>query len=744
MKQNYIKILLIIIVITMTIAYASINTTLNINGKVSIESKKGIIFLNALPLVSSEETGNSVINKIDDTVTDFSIILTEQDDSHVSYTIRLFNNSDSYYRLKDIIEDNDNININYSISNLSTNDIIQPQSFHEFKIDFYYKNPTDKSNKILNTFMEYEFEEVNDKSKFADKVVTSEYLLKVLNLFFTRIEELFNQIENNTYEEDIKNLKIEIEVHIREINHILNNTNIYNENLLNGTQYDSLTIDNKIFELDLRNLNSNVPIDIENGLESIKEFVLNNKNLISNNINQVCTLKNDLLNNNINGVNVINIFQEVNDSLTIIQLRDEQENEILSILDRVKELTEKKKDEEVMEQDKLAINMELGALFQEINRIIEETIFNNKSVFSKWIANINNKNIEFSALGKDIFKVLEDNYQIMSPNEFIELITPIQKNIQSEKSINGAYSNLLYFYLLEYEYTPAYNEKKFVDKVSTSGYMLKILNDLYGQINQTYQIIDIQLEYGEDTSYYEKTIEIYLNEIKHILNNTIIYDDNLLDGKQYDSIKINETRFELNLTNININIPEYKDNKEALRQFIIDNMEIITNYMEQVNLLNDELVCNNGINGANLLDSSLEAHEAIMYIQEREGALSEIHSILQRVNELSVQKANGEHGEEDIIAINMELGYLFEEINRIIDETIYEEENVFEKKIININNKDIVIDKITKSEFEELQNNYTTMNPDEFIEVVHNKIDYISNNRATLGIYQNILEAYLI
>lgn len=744
MKQNYIKMLLIIITITMTIVYASINTTLNINGKVSIESKKGIIFLNALPLDSSEETSNSVINKIDDTVTDFSIILTEQDDSHVSYTIRLFNNSDSYYRLKDIIEDNDNININYSISNLSTNDIIQPQSFHEFNIDFYYKNPTDKSNKILNTFMEYEFEEVNDKNKFADKVVTSEYLLKVLNLFFTRIEELFNQIENNTYEEDIKNLKIEIEVHIREINHILNNTNIYNENLLNGTQYDSLTIDNKIFELDLRNLNSNVPIDIENGLESIKEFVLNNKNLISNNINQVSTLKNELLNNNINGVNVINIFQEVNDSLTILQSRDEQEVDMLAILDRVKELTDKKKDEEIVEQDKIALNMELGALFQEINRIIDETTFNNKSVFDKWIANINNKNIEFPSLGKDAFKVLEDNYQTMNPSEFIKLIIPIQNNIQSDKSLNGAYSNLLYFYLLEYEYTPTYNEKKFADKVSTSGYMLRILNDLYGQINQTYQIIDIQLEYGEDISYYEKSIEIYLNEIKHILNNTIIYDDNLLNGNQYDSIKINETRFELNLTNININIPEYKDNKELLRQFITDNMQIITNYMEQVNLLSDELIYNNGINGTNLLNSSLEANEAIMYIQEREGALSEIHSILQRVNELSVQKANGEHGEEDIIAINTELGYLFEEVNRIIDETIYEEKKVFEEKIININNKDIVINKITKSEFEILQKNYITMNTDEFIEVVHNKIDYIANNRAELGIYQNMLEYYLI
>ncbi|CAH1209577.1 hypothetical protein PAECIP111892_03256 [Paenibacillus auburnensis] len=63
--------------------------------------------------------------------------------------------------------------------------------------------------------------------------------------------------------------------------------------------------------------------------------------------------------------------------------------------------------------------------------------------------------------------------------------------------------------------------------------------------------------------------------------------------------------------------------------------------------------------------ASKNAQDGISLIQTAEGALSETHSILQRVRELSVQSANGTNTEEDRKALQSEVGQLKEEIDRI-------------------------------------------------------------------------------
>jgi len=59
----------------------------------------------------------------------------------------------------------------------------------------------------------------------------------------------------------------------------------------------------------------------------------------------------------------------------------------------------------------------------------------------------------------------------------------------------------------------------------------------------------------------------------------------------------------------------------------------------------------------------------ISLIQTAEGALSETHSILQRMNELATQAANGNLQDEDRAAINDELTQLNSEIDRIASST---------------------------------------------------------------------------
>jgi flagellin len=67
--------------------------------------------------------------------------------------------------------------------------------------------------------------------------------------------------------------------------------------------------------------------------------------------------------------------------------------------------------------------------------------------------------------------------------------------------------------------------------------------------------------------------------------------------------------------------------------------------------------------------ASSNALDGISLIQTAEGALNEVHGILQRMRELSVQAANGIYTADDRQAIQLEVSQLVDEINRISDTT---------------------------------------------------------------------------
>ena len=67
--------------------------------------------------------------------------------------------------------------------------------------------------------------------------------------------------------------------------------------------------------------------------------------------------------------------------------------------------------------------------------------------------------------------------------------------------------------------------------------------------------------------------------------------------------------------------------------------------------------------------ASTNAQDGISAVQTAEGALTEVHSMLQRMNELAVQAANGTNASKDIEAINSEISQLKTEIDRIASTT---------------------------------------------------------------------------
>ena len=94
--------------------------------------------------------------------------------------------------------------------------------------------------------------------------------------------------------------------------------------------------------------------------------------------------------------------------------------------------------------------------------------------------------------------------------------------------------------------------------------------------------------------------------------------------------------------------------------------------------------------------ASTNAQDGISAVQTAEGALTEVHSMLQRMNELAVQAANGTNSESDREAIQNEIDQLTTEIDRVAETTKFNETYLLKgngkKTTLTISTKDAGID----------------------------------------------------
>ena len=74
-----------------------------------------------------------------------------------------------------------------------------------------------------------------------------------------------------------------------------------------------------------------------------------------------------------------------------------------------------------------------------------------------------------------------------------------------------------------------------------------------------------------------------------------------------------------------------------------------------------------------LTQASSNAQDGISAVQTAEGALTEVHDMLQRMNELAVKAANGTNSESDRTAIQQEIDQLTTEIDRVAETTKFNE-----------------------------------------------------------------------
>ena len=146
--------------------------------------------------------------------------------------------------------------------------------------------------------------------------------------------------------------------------------------------------------------------------------------------------------------------------------------------------------------------------------------------------------------------------------------------------------------------------------------------------------------------------------------------------------------------------------------------------------------------------ASTNAQDGVSAVQTAEGALTEVHSMLQRINELAVQGANGTNSTKDFEAINSEVQALKTEISRIGTTTDFNG-----KKMLNGSSVSIFVGynagsanriKISGTQLSGVATKITTVtDKDSAVNLITNvtsAIQTVSTARSKFGAVQNRLE----
>ena len=86
-----------------------------------------------------------------------------------------------------------------------------------------------------------------------------------------------------------------------------------------------------------------------------------------------------------------------------------------------------------------------------------------------------------------------------------------------------------------------------------------------------------------------------------------------------------------------------------------------------------------------LTQASANAQDGISCVQTAEGALNEVHDMLQRMNELAIKSANGTMTSADQTYINSEVTALKAEVDRVSTTTTFNEQNLLDGTFTNKN-----------------------------------------------------------
>ena len=153
-----------------------------------------------------------------------------------------------------------------------------------------------------------------------------------------------------------------------------------------------------------------------------------------------------------------------------------------------------------------------------------------------------------------------------------------------------------------------------------------------------------------------------------------------------------------------------------------------------------------------LTQAVANAQDGISMVQTAEGALNEVHDMLQRMNELAVKAANGTEQSEDRSYIQKEVSALISEIDRVAETTTFNELNLLKGGTFslqvgaeaNTDNKiDVVVEDLSASGLsvnDVAVSGDSATNADAAVGKIKNAIKKLNEQRSNLGAQQNRLE----
>ncbi len=148
--------------------------------------------------------------------------------------------------------------------------------------------------------------------------------------------------------------------------------------------------------------------------------------------------------------------------------------------------------------------------------------------------------------------------------------------------------------------------------------------------------------------------------------------------------------------------------------------------------------------------AQVNAQDAISLIQTAEGALTEVHSMLNRMTELATKAANGTYDDADREQLQKEVESLNSEINRIAEFTNFNGQSLLDGKTTRMTFQigDTKLQHVTLalSSMSTESLGISSINigkltsAQDAISLIKNAIQLVSNQRATFGAMQNRLE----
>ena len=142
------------------------------------------------------------------------------------------------------------------------------------------------------------------------------------------------------------------------------------------------------------------------------------------------------------------------------------------------------------------------------------------------------------------------------------------------------------------------------------------------------------------------------------------------------------------------------------------------------------------------------AQDGISCVQTAEGALAEVHDMLQRMNELAVQSANGTNMSTDRGYLDKEVQQLKSEINRVSQSTTFNEQNLLNGNFSTTlqvgsesgNEIEVSISAMNTTGLSLTGNISSDTSAKSFIDEVKTALETVSSQRSDLGAIQNRLE----